>query len=118
MVRPLIRVAALVSCLLPLGVPVWAGYEEGVAAYERGHYATALRERRVFVQQGDTDAMCRFPTPVPEIMAAGDHPFEIRTVLGLSKNYGASVYASVRQYVSKYHHDCLALILNPPELVE
>ncbi len=42
-------------CLL-LATPAWAGFDEGVAAYKRGDYATALREFRPPAEQGDADA--------------------------------------------------------------
>jgi len=38
-------------CLL-LATPAWAGFDEGVAAYNRGDYATALREFRPLAEQG------------------------------------------------------------------
>ncbi len=41
---------------LGLTAPAWAGWDEGVAAYERGDYATALREWRPLAEQGDADA--------------------------------------------------------------
>ncbi len=41
---------------LGLTVPAWAGLDEGVAAYHRGDYATALREFRPLAEQGDTEA--------------------------------------------------------------
>jgi len=36
--------------------PVWAGFEEGVVAYERGDYATTLNEWRPLAEQGDPTA--------------------------------------------------------------
>ena len=36
--------------------PVWAGFEEGTAAYERGDYATTLNEWRPLAEQGDPTA--------------------------------------------------------------
>jgi hypothetical protein len=47
---------------------------------------------------------------------ASDHPFEIWTPVGLSKEFGASVYSSVRQYVRKSHRACAVLVLNMPEM--
>ncbi len=41
---------------LGLTAPAWAGLDEGVAAYHRGDYATALREWRPLAEQGDADA--------------------------------------------------------------
>jgi hypothetical protein len=45
---------------------------------------------------------------------AHDLPFSIWTPLGLAKKFNASVYASVRQYVSKNRRACAVLVLNPP----
>lgn len=36
--------------------PVWAGFEEGLAAYDRGDYATTLKEWRPLAEQGDPTA--------------------------------------------------------------
>ncbi len=41
---------------LGLTAPAWAGWDEGVAAYNRGDYATALREWRPLAKQGDAGA--------------------------------------------------------------
>ena len=41
-----------VAILLGLAAPAWAGLAEGVAAYERGDYATALRELRPLAERG------------------------------------------------------------------
>ncbi len=44
---------------LGLTAPAWAGWDEGLAAYDRGDYATALREWRQLAEQGDTEAQIR-----------------------------------------------------------
>ncbi|MDX2186717.1 MAG: ImmA/IrrE family metallo-endopeptidase [Opitutaceae bacterium] len=49
---------------------------------------------------------------------ADEHEFGIFTPVNLSRKYGASVYASVRRYVSKNQRTCAVLVLNPPLLVE
>ncbi len=41
---------------LGLTAPAWAGFDEGVAAHERGDYATALREFRSLAEQGHAGA--------------------------------------------------------------
>ncbi len=41
---------------LGLTAPAWAGFDEGVAAYDRGDYATAIREWRPLAEQGNADA--------------------------------------------------------------
>ena len=47
-----IRVVAIATLLSLLATPAWAGLVEGVAAYNRGDYATALREFRPLANQG------------------------------------------------------------------
>lgn len=42
--------------------------------------------------------------------------FSIRVPMKLSKKFDASIYASIRQYVSKHHHCCTVLVLNQPEM--
>ncbi len=50
------RVISAVVVLIGLASPAWAGFDEGVAAYERGDHATALREWRPLAEQGDAKA--------------------------------------------------------------
>jgi hypothetical protein len=52
------------------------------------------------------------------INEAKNYSFGIKAPLSLRKKYGASVYAAVRQYVSKNDLACIVLVLNPPELVD
>ena len=42
--------------ILGLMAPAWAGFYKGVAAYNRGDYATALRELRPLAEQGVAEA--------------------------------------------------------------
>ncbi len=50
-------IAALCSGFtLGLTAPAWAGWVEALAAYQRGDYATALRELRPLAEQGDAGA--------------------------------------------------------------
>ncbi len=41
---------------LGLTAPAWAGFDEGVAAYKRGDYVTAIREWRPLAKQGNANA--------------------------------------------------------------
>ncbi len=61
--RPLIAALLLLLALpvradftLGLTAPAWAGFDEGVAGYDRGDYATALREWRPLAEQGHAEA--------------------------------------------------------------
>ena len=49
---------------------------------------------------------------------AEDHEFGIFTPVKLSKEFEASIYSTVRQYVSKNHRACAVVVLNMPEFVE
>ena len=48
---------------------------------------------------------------------ANDQEFGIFVPVNLGKKYGASVYSSIRQYVSKNHRTCAVVVLEPPQLV-
>ncbi len=50
------RIALAAILLVMLVGPARAGFGEGIAAYERGDYATALKEFRPLAEQGDADA--------------------------------------------------------------
>ena len=45
---------------------------------------------------------------------AADKKFEIWTPIRLASKFDASLYASIRQYVSKNDRCCVVLVLNPP----
>ncbi|MFS0739002.1 hypothetical protein ABC365_00085 [Brevundimonas sp. 3P9-tot-E] len=49
---------------------------------------------------------------------AKDMAFGIKTPLALAKRYGASVYATVRRYVTSSDRICAVLVFNPGELKE
>lgn len=44
--------------------------------------------------------------------------FSIFTPVRIAKDFGASIYASIRQYVSKNDRICAVVVLNMPEIVE
>ncbi len=50
------RLVLTFAILIGLAAPAWAGFAEGVLAYGRGDYATALREFRPLAEQGDAAA--------------------------------------------------------------
>ncbi len=52
----LLGLALIVALVFGLTAPAWAGFDEGVAAYDRGDYATALREWRPLAEQGHAEA--------------------------------------------------------------
>jgi hypothetical protein len=50
--------------------------------------------------------------------AAADCKFEIKTPIKLAKRFGASVYASIREFARTRHRACVVYILEPIEFVE
>ncbi len=57
MVRPVSHAVALVAVLLSFATPVaWAGFDDGVAAFDRGDYGIALREFRTLAGRGNAEA--------------------------------------------------------------
>jgi hypothetical protein len=48
---------------------------------------------------------------------AADMPMAVRTPINLSKKFGASVYASAREFARTNHRACLVYILEPIQLV-
>ena len=53
------RLILMVALVVGLAAPAWAGWDEGVAAYDRGDYETALREFRPLAEQGNARAQNR-----------------------------------------------------------
>ena len=96
---------------LPWQRDLYAVIEDSEQELDPGTAALFDREANVFA----TEVLFQLDGFIRE---ADERPFGIKTPLDLSKRYGASVYASVRRYVSKNSRDCTVLVLNPPELVE
>ena len=48
--------ALIAALVFGTTAPAWAGWDEGVAAYDRGDYATALRDWRPLAEQGNANA--------------------------------------------------------------
>lgn len=49
---------------------------------------------------------------------AADHAMAVKTPMNLANKFGASVYASCRQFARTSQRDCLVLVLNPLEFCE
>ncbi len=58
MTKPWLNLSIVVGLALMLPTPVLAGFQEGLDAYEREDYATALKEWRPLAEQGDAVAQC------------------------------------------------------------
>lgn len=51
------------------------------------------------------------------INEARDHSFGLKCPMNLSRKYGASIYASLRQYVQKNDSACVVIVLDPLQIV-
>ena len=49
---------------------------------------------------------------------AADYAFEIKTPIKLAKKFGASLYASVREFARTHHRACAVYVLEPLEYVD
>ena len=49
---------------------------------------------------------------------ATDYPFEIRTPMKLAKTFGASIYATAREYARTNHRACVVFVLEPLQTTE
>jgi len=56
MTKTRLSIFILIGFLLGLAAPAWAGYQEGIDAYKRGDYDTAMTEWRSLAEQGDAEA--------------------------------------------------------------
>ena len=54
-----LRLGCALTLFSTFSLPVQAGFDEGVAAYNKGDYATALREWRPLAEQGNAKAQHR-----------------------------------------------------------
>lgn len=97
--------------VLPWQRKIYAVVEDGEQELDPDIADLFDREANVFA----TEILFQLDSFVEE---AADHAFGICTPLKLSRKYGASAYAAVRQYVSKNRRDCVVLVLNPPELAD
>lgn len=68
------------------------------------------REANVFA----SEVLFQRDTFIDEAM---NDSFGIKVPMKLSKKYGASIYASIRQYVQKNPYSCIVLVLNSPEII-
>jgi hypothetical protein len=96
---------------LPWQRPMYAIVEDCEKALDGATAALFDREANVFASE------VLFQLDTFHDMAASK-PFEIWTPVKLARQFRASNYAAIRQYVSKNHRACAVVVLNMPELVE
>ena len=52
----MLRFALILMLWMALAGPAWAGFDEGLAAFDRGDYETAMQEFQPLAKQGDARA--------------------------------------------------------------
>jgi hypothetical protein len=105
-----VRLHEIAHAYLPWQRPMYAVVEDCAQSIDPDVADLFDREANVFA----SEVLFQLDAFVTE---ANDHDFGIFVPVKLGKKYGASVYASVRQYVSKNHRTCAVLVLEPPQLV-
>ena len=96
---------------LPWQRPIYAVVEDCDSALDGATAALFDREANVFA----SEVLFQLDTFRDQAEA---ETFSIFTPVRLAKTFGASLYASIRQYVSKNRRICAVVVLNMPELVE
>lgn len=94
---------------LPWQTPMYGLVEDSKEELDPETAALFDREANVFA----SEVLFQLDT-FSERLADAD--FSIWTPVNESKKFGASLYASVRQYVSKNYRDCTVVVLNKPEI--
>ena len=64
-----IKPIAAALLMLAFSTTSWAGFAEGLAAYEPGDFATALQEWRPLAEQGHAKAQFNLGLRTPTVMA-------------------------------------------------
>ncbi len=73
--RPMKRIALAVALFVSLAAPAWAGFDEGMAAYKRGDYETAIQEWKPLAKQGVADAQYNLGVMYGEGLARSIHQY-------------------------------------------
>ncbi len=129
-----------------VAAPAWADFEAGMEAYDRGDYATALKEWRPLAEQGDANAqfnlgsMYEYGDGVPQDdteavrwyrLAADQGYAKAQSNLGLMYEYGEGVpqddvqarmwlnlAAAQGDELARINRDRLTKQMTPAQLVE
>lgn len=107
--KTFIRLHEAAHGFLPWQRPMYALVEDCEKALEPDSAALFDREANVFASE------VLFQLDTFRDMAESK-PFEIWTPVNLAKKFEASLYSSIRQYVSKNSRCCAVLVLNMPQL--
>lgn len=92
---------ALASLLLGAGA-LWAGsFEEGVAAYGRGDYTTALKIFRALASQGNVDAQSNLGTMYSRGRGVAQDPVRAAMWFSLAAAGGESTAETNREVVER-----------------
>jgi hypothetical protein len=108
--KQFVRLHEAAHAFLPWQRPMYAVVEDGENSLHPDAADEFDREANVFASE------VLFQLDTFRDMAEGER-FGIFTPVRLAKSFGASLYSSIRQYVSKNHRVCAVVVLNMPEFV-
>jgi len=108
--KTFVRLHEAAHGFLPWQRPMYAVVEDCEKALDVHAAELFDREANVFASE------VLFQLNTFRDMAEG-RAFGIFTPVKLAKSFGASLYSSIRQYVSKNHRACAVIVLNMPELI-
>lgn len=94
---------------LPWQRPMYAVVEDCEKSLDAESADSFDREANVFASE------VLFQLDTFSEMAASEE-FSIFVPVKLARKFDASIYSSIRQYVSKNHRTCAVVVLNPPEI--
>jgi hypothetical protein len=109
--KTFVRLHEAAHGFLPWQRPMYALVEDCEQALDSDVAALFDREASVFA----SEVLFQLETFIQD---AESREFSIWTPVRMSNTYGASIYAAIRQYVSKHNKACAVLVLNMPELIE
>ena len=97
------RMALAMALLVSVAAPAWAGFDEGLAAYERGDYESALREWEPLADQGGAQAQTRLGS----MYATGDGvPMDYPKAARWYQNAAEQGNAEAQVALGNMHYRC------------
>ncbi len=109
------RLALAVALLIGLAVPAWADFQDGVAAYDRGDYTTALEEFKPLAEQGNAQA--QFSLGAMYVFGQGVPQDSVQAYMWI--DLAASRYATApARDLAIELREALAALLTPAQIAE
>ena len=95
----------------------WAGFDDGLAAFERGDYETALQEWRPLAEQGDAEAQLSLGFAYATGQGASQDYVQAHKWFALAASR-SSVSGKVLRDIAVEHRDRAAAMMTPAQIAE